>query len=275
MLFRATIFSMLVILFSTSSTLKAAQYFTSAHPVQSSLTLEFFFGDPTVDPEAVKLATVGPGELTGTVTANTILDGAGDGSLEFVGANLVLEDLVGTIDIELIGSVEYQVLGLGIDFVNPPEAVSGNAFQFPYSNQTMLTVNQGDFVLDNPTGIIELLLGPFVPFEIDFSVTPFAANPNFVFGLPFEGTVDAGPGLLTPLPEINFEIPAVTTPLLLGIEPDVFLQFSGEVHIAVPEPKSWSMFAVGAPILLAAVVIKRRRPVGSVSGPGRPPQPVT
>jgi len=236
-----------------------AELSTAAHPLQSTLTLEFFLGDPTVDPNALKLATVGPGSLSGTVTVNTILDGAGDGSLEFVATNLVLGDLVGTIDLDLVGTVDYEILGLGINFANPPQPVTGNAFDFPYSNQTMLTVNQGTFLLDNPTGLIDVFLGPFVPFVVDFAATPFTANPNFVFGLPFEGTVDDGPGLFTPLAEINFDIPAVTTPLLLGVEPDIFLQLTGEIHVAVPEPSSWALFSIGGPILLCMMIIKRRR----------------
>lgn len=232
---------------------------TKYHPIPSYLTLDFFIGDQD-DPFAVPLgASIGPLAISGTMTASIQLDGAGSGTLELLGTNLVFQSATGMLDFGAQGSLNYGLHQVGFDFVVEPKSVTNHAFSFPFDATTTLTLNQGVMEWFDPTGVLDTEeSSPYFPWVDDYDANPLTALPGLNVVEPLTGQVDSGLGLASPNAEIQLTVASFATPLVpLGDGMSLWLRYRGQINSAVPEPSS-GLLAIGA-IIIGAVASQTRR----------------
>ncbi len=242
---RLFVFAPLLLLLAIATPLTAAPFSTSAHPLSSSLEFEVFLGQ-VGDPNLTSLGSVGPGELTGTVEIDLNLDALGNGTVQFLGSQLQIEDLFGTFDLGVLGAVEYSIEGVVISWATAPIAVVAGNYAAPLIGDVTLTFAAGRIVIDNPTGPIAGLFGTGTILDDNYDVSPstvgFGSDPNNEFF----GIVDTGVGGFVDAAEASFVIPGVIFPLVnLPNSGQISLGYTSEVYVAVPEPSTVMLATLG------------------------------
>lgn len=246
--FRRGFFLLALFLFAAavSSPLRAATFSTSAHPLDSFLQIDVLVGDLNVDPIPALLGTIGPGELTGTAEIDVALDGQSDGTLQYQGSALEIESFAGTFDLGPLGSVDYTFQGVTLTFDTLPIPVSAGSYSGVFDDDVNLTFFSGDILIDNAMGPLAGLVGTGTLFQRNYDIQPITAEWNNTANLGFSGVVDDGIGGLTPAAEASLLIPGVGFPIInIPTVGQLFLNLSGEVYVAVPEPSTLSLAALG------------------------------
>ncbi len=226
-------------------------YSTASHPFSSALTVDVYLGDPN-GPSSAFVTSIGPAGINGTVDAEVVLDGSGDGTIEVFSTSLVMGDVAGTIDFGTFGTIDYSLLGLRFDVTTPTSPVNANQFSIPFDEDVVLAIDSGDLLLFNPTGLIADLEGDEFPISRNFDFNPLIANLDFVSGSPtFDGLTDLGPGLAVDAAEIQLDVPSVATIILDLPNPplEFWVDIHGEINVAVPEPSSVSLVLIGVFVL--------------------------
>ncbi len=257
---RQFVFAPLFLSLAIAAPLTAAPFSTLAHPQGSSLQLDLFIGNPDEIPGLPSVGTVGPGELTGTAEIDINLDALGNGSVEFLSSQLQFENLAGTFDLGVLGTVDFAIEGVMFSWITTPiEVVAGNIAP-SFGDHLRLSFFAGTILLDNATGALADLFEPGPIFDRNFALDPslvaFGPNDNEFFS----GTVDTGIGGFVDVSEANFVIPNVA--FSLDQIPDlgsIYLRYSGEIHVAVPEPSTLVLATLG---LAGFVAIGWRRKRG-------------
>lgn len=231
---------------AVSSPLRAATFSTASHPLDSSLLFDVYLGDPSEDPGLSPLGTVGPASLEGTAEIDLNLDVAGDGTVQFQGSSLEFESLSGTFDLGLIGTIDYDFQSVKLTFSTTPIAVSSGGYAAPFNDDVNLTFFSGTLVIGNATGTLADLVGTGPLFVRDYDVEPITAYWPTTTSDGFSGAVDAGTGGFVPAAEASLIIPGVTFPVIdVPNFGPISLGLSGEVFLAVPEPSTLTLGALG------------------------------
>lgn len=240
-----------------ASVAEAQTYSTQLHPTSSEVTLEMFLGDPN-DGGAV-LAAFENVPLMGTVQATTVLDGTNTGTLQFQGAMLSLDDIVGTVVLlDFLGQVTLDFTDSNISIQSTAIPVVNGVYSVDDADMFEVAVDGGVASLSEPMGLIDDLYGYLFPVELDFGAEPVVTDLDNIAGFGVGGTTDLGTGLFTDSGEINLDIPETLFDLgdELGLE--LHLRLSGSVHVAAPEPSSALLAIVGA-VGIAVVGYRRRQ----------------
>lgn len=253
------LFAALVVTGAVSAPATAATFYTSAHPLSSSLLIDVYLGDPSQDPSLEPLGSVGPGELTGTAEVLTTLDGSKNGTMRYQGSALEIESAAGVFDLGEFGTVDYSLQGVTLTFfTNPIDVVAGD-YAAPFDANVTLIFYSGTILIDNATGPLGDLVGNGTLFERNYDVEPIIAYWPTTTSTGFLGYVDDGPGGLVEVAEASLIIPGVTFPIIdvpnLG---PISIGLSGEVYVAAPEPSSLSLAALGF-IGLVGITWRRHR----------------
>lgn len=233
-----------------AGTARAATYTTASHAIGSHLSLEVWLGAP--GPNGQLLATIGPLAVTGSVEANLNLDGSGHGTIEFLGSSLVMESAIDQLlDLQGLGSMKGSVVEVGVNVTSQPLPVNAN--QFTLDNQALISIDQGQLLLYEPTGLLAALLGADREYRRDFAARPEPLDGRS--GL--QGTADIGSTLLDPSGEVNVNVDTYT--FLVASPVEITARFVGEFHLAVPEPGAATLAASALPVLLGVMWLDRRR----------------
>jgi len=253
--FSRIIFSLLTICIF-ANVAEAQTYSTQLHPTSSEVTLEMFLGDPNNG--GTVLAAFENVPLMGTLQAIAVLDGTNTGTLQFQGAMLSLEDIVGeVVPLDFLGQVTLDFTGSNISIQSTPIPVLNGVYSVDDADVFEVAVNGGVASLSEPMGLIDDLYGYLFPANIDFDADPVVTGLDNIAGFGVGGTTDLGVGLLTDRGEINLDIPETFFDLGDDFGLELHLRLSGSVHVATPEPSSALLAIVGA--LGIAVVGYRRR----------------
>lgn len=232
-------------------------YSTELHPMSSAISIAMFLGDP--DDGGALLAQIEDVPLHGTLMAIPILDQTNSGELLFQGGTLALDDITDyVIDLGTFGGLTLDLIQTNIDFQSTSIPVSNTVYSVDDADFFEVSVNGGVAMLRDPVGTVDDVFGSFFPVSFDFGSSPVSANLDNIMGFGVGGTVDLGSGLFTERGEINLVIPDTTFGFgeLEGI--DIYMQLSGSVHVAVPEPSSGVLALMGT-ICFGVVGIRRRR----------------
>jgi len=247
--FRWRLFVSAMLFFSTAmaAPLTAAPFSTSAHPLSSSLLIDVFIGDLASNPGLPPIGSIGPGELTGTAEIDIDIDALGNGTVQFLGSQLQFENLIGTFDLGVLGTVDYALEGVTFSWSTVPIGVVAGDYASPFDDVVTLTFFAGTFLIDNATGPLADLVGTGTLSERDYAANPHTAFWGTTANQGFFGTVDTGAGGLVEAAAASVVIPGVSFPIInvpnLG---PISLGLSGGIHIAVPEPSTFSMLAIAA-----------------------------
>lgn len=230
----------------------ASPFSTANHPLTSSMSFNIYLGDPNDNPGQAPLGSVGPGELTGTVEIDLNLDEMGDGTIQFLGSNLLTENLVGTFDLGPLGTLDYAYEDVVFSWDTPAYEVDDGAYMALLDTDVMLLWTAGTIVLGNATGPLADLVGTGVIFDLDYNARPLPVlwgdDPNGGF----HGNADSGPGGFVDAAEVSLEIPEAIYPFQ-DIE-DVgqfFIGYQASVFVATPEPSTIALATVG---MLSAIL---------------------
>lgn len=203
-------------------------------------------GDLNVDPIPALLGTIGPGDLTGTVEIDVAIDAQSDGTMQYQSSALEIESFAGTFDLGPLGSVDYTFQGVTLTFETLPIPVAAGSYSAPFDDDVDLTFFSGTILIDNAMGPLAGLVGTGTLFERAYDIQPVTAEWNNTANLGFSGIVDNGIGGFTPAAEASLLIPGVGFPIInIPSVGQLFLNLSGEVYVAVPEPSSLSLAALG------------------------------
>lgn len=226
-------------------TANAATFSTANHPLTSFLSFDFYIGNPMADPGLQPLGTIGPIELNGSAELDVVLDGLGDGSIEYVDADLEPDDISGTFDLGTLGTVDFALQNIHMKWTTAAIDVNANDYMTIFNDDTTLIFDAGTIVLENATGPLADLVGTGILYEHDYGVNSHTAYWGDT-DQGFFGYVDNGPGGLLDAAEADLFVPGVIFPGLNvpGLD-DFYLGWNAEVHIAVPEPGTFALAAIG------------------------------
>lgn len=242
---------------TTTQTEVAPRVFSTAlHPLESTITVDLYFGDPNNGGEFA--ASIGTSiEIEGTMDIVASLDGSDNGSVAITNASLSASDLTDLLaDFGTLGTALFDIGILDIYLANQTTAITANGFDLVDSPYYLAGINQGELTVHSPTGAIEILFDEFLP--LSESTSLFYGGPSEFVDPVFDGTFDEGVGLFSDLAELNLVYDNASF-RLFEIEDvaDVFAVLNGEIHVAyVPEP---SAFALGMIALIGLLGISGRR----------------
>lgn len=242
---------------TTDQTEVAPRVFTTAqHPLASSVSVDFYLGDPSNGGELA--GRVGPINIEGTMDIVGALDGSGDGTLAITSSSVkAVNALNQTADFGFLGTAQLDLDILDIYMSNQPTAVQGKGFDLAASPYYLAGIAEGELSVHSPSGALEVLLENVVPIETELPKSYFG-GPEDYEDAQFIGTFDEGLGLFTDDPEVNLIYDDIALYLLeidgLG---ELWGVINGEIHVAyVPEP---SAFALGMIALVGLIGIAGRR----------------
>lgn len=229
-------------------------YSTELHPVASAISIEVILGD--INNGGVVAAAIENIPLHGTVNASHLLNENNTGILQFDSSDLVMENISDYfVDLGLLGGFTLDLNDARINLQTGIIPVTNSEFLMDDAESMVVAIDDGDVLLQNPTGLIASLYGDDFFLLNDFGASPVAADLDDILGLGVGGTIDQGAGYFTKRGEINLEIPEVSFLLETELDLDVYVRISGSVHVAVPEPSTWCLGLLGA----AGVVLLERR----------------
>ena len=240
------LFAAFLLAWSAAAQSSAATFSTAAHPLSSSLLFDIYLGDPSEDPLLDPLGSVGPNNATGTAEIQLTLDGSLNGTMRYQGSALEIESSAGTFDLGGFGTVDYSLQGVTLTFYTDPIDVVAGDYAAPFADNVGLIFYSGTILIDNATGPLGDIVGSGTLFERHYDVEPILAYWPVTTSTGFMGTVDAGPGGFVDAAEASLIIPGVTFPIIdvPNVGP-ISLGLSGEIYLAVPEPSSLSLAALG------------------------------
>lgn len=265
--FAAILFWFLGSLLSVEA-LGATTYSLEAHPLASNLEMAIYLGNPADNPGTPPLGTIGPGALTGTVEIDLDLDASGNGTIQFLGSQLLFEDLSGTFDLGPLGTLDYAAENIAMTWESMPIEVVAGEYSAPFVDNVVLTFFAGSVVLGNATGALADLVGTGDLFYQDYSVDPHTA----FWGdteQEFFGTADSGPGGLTNASEVSLLISDTTFFFRRFADiGEFYVGFDAKVYVATPEPSSLVLASVGFMGLFVVVLRNQRKKTGSFPDAG-------
>lgn len=216
---------------------------TAEHPSASNLTLEI------IVPALSASVALGPLAVTGTANADISLDVSDTGTMQVNSSAFNLSNFgPATLTLPSLGSIDVTTLGLGLSLTGGPVAVNANAFTIDSSTPGAISINQGTVVLNNPTGLIGILLPGGT--TIDFSSSPSVINFSQLGTGTIAGTTDDDSGLLdSDGAEINLPIDAtVELTNLSGLQ--VLAHLYGSIGVGspfvVPEVSTMAMMSLAS-----------------------------
>ncbi len=223
----------------------ATTYSLDNHPLASGLELSLYLGNPADNPGTPPLGTIGPGALTGSVEIDLDLDASGNGTLQFLGSQLLFEDLSGTFDLGALGTLDYAAENIAMNWESVPIDVVAGEYSAPFVDNVVLTFFAGSVLLDNATGALADVVGTGDLFFQDYSVDPHIAYWGDT-DREFFGMADSGPGGLTNASEASLII-SDTTFFFRRFDDigDFYIGFDAAVYVATPEPSSMVLASVG------------------------------
>lgn len=238
---------------TTTQTEVAPRVFSTAlHPLESTITVDLYFGDPNSGGEFA--ASIGTSiEIDGTMDIVASLDGSANGSVAITNASLSASDLTDLLaDFGTLGTALIDVGILDVYIANQTTAITANGFDLVDSPYYLAGINQGELTVHSPTGAIEILFDEFLPLSEETSL--FYGGPSDFVHPVFNGTFDEGVGLFTDLAELNLVYDNASLKLfeIEDVGP-VFALLNGEIHVAyVPEPSSLLLGSLSIVGFLAA-----------------------
>lgn len=229
---------------------------TAAHPLQSTLAVDLYLGDPNDGGSFA--ASVGPITIEGTMDIVAAINGSGDGTFAVTNTSLTANGVTNLpVDFGLLGTAEFDVNSIEIYLANQIANVVANSIDLTTSPYYVAGLTQSDMMLHSPTGGLEVFLEDIVPLE--FSVDRlFYGGPSDFTNPILDGTFDEGIGLFTDLPEFNlvYDNAALDLFYVEGLG-TIYGVINGEFHVAyVPEP---SGFALATMAVLGGLAFIRRR----------------
>ncbi len=168
----------------------------------------------TVSLSGAPVDTVDNIAVTGTITSDILLNGAGNGTVAFVGAAATLASGTFPIEFGLLGTANLTLQNVTFSLTSSPIATANNTFGFDGTN-AQLTVNSGTANIVGATGpIVGLLPPPGV--TVNFSSDP-ASVALSGFGITAIATT-IPPSVLIPLQSIAIPLDDVLPGLAIEID---------------------------------------------------------
>lgn len=236
-------------------------YSTELHPLASSISVEVIVGD--INDDGFVAAAIENIPLHGTVNASHILTEDNTGILQFDSSDLVMENISDYfVDLGILGGFTLDLTDARINLQTGIIPVTNSEFLMDDAEFLQVAIDDGEVLLDDPTGFIASLYGDDFFLSNDFGISPVSADLNNILGLGVGGAIDQGTGYFTERGEINLDIPEISFLLDTELDLDVYVRLSGAVHVAVPEPSTWCLGLLGA---AGFVLLARRNKSGGRS----------
>ncbi len=159
--------------------------------------------------------------VTGTITSDIQLDGAGNGTVAFVGADATLASGTFSVAFDVLGTADVTLQGVTFDLASSAIATANNTFSFD-GTDALLTFDGGQVTIVGTSGLLLQLLPP--PGEtIDFATSPTSVGLNG-FGITSTATENP-PGVSIPLQSVAIPLDSIVQGL--AIEVDGTIQAQG------------------------------------------------
>ncbi len=140
--------------------------------------------------------------VTGTITSDVLVDGAGNGTVAFEGADAALASGNFSVDFSFLGTASLSLQGVMFDLTSSPIATTNGSFAFDGSD-AMLAFDAGLVTLVGTSGpLLDLLPAPGE--MINFTTDPVSVALD---GLGVTGTANGNP------PSVAISFDAVNIPL--------------------------------------------------------------
>lgn len=167
-------FAAMLMLLGVSSS-DAATFSTAHHPQASFLSFDFYAGNPLANPGMPPLGMVGPTELSGAAELDVNLDALGDGSIQYLSAELNPDDLSGTLDLGALGTLDFAIANIHMTWATALIDVASNDYMALFNDDVSLIFDAGTIVLGNASGALADVVGTGTIYEHDYGLNPHTA----------------------------------------------------------------------------------------------------
>lgn len=235
---------------------------TARHPLQSAVDVELFVGDP--DNGGIRVASFADVPVQGKADVQMTLDPSGEGVMKINYTDLRFDAPQRFFSLAGIGSFRAEIDDLRLRIESSFTPVESNEFVAADGSPSFLIeAFEGEIRIENPTLTIKNWLGSIDPFTIGSG-----GGTNIILfealgpvGLArTSGYLDVGPNGLDPN-QAEFQLRLANVPIHLADFNGLpfYLRLNGDVFLAVPEPSSMTLAAIGLMATIGLVAQRRAR----------------
>ena len=232
------------------------ELFTEAHPINSTIALDLYLGNPSSG--GIYLTTAGPTDLIGHGPMVIDIDENGDGTVNAGIFDLLMADAVQTREIGTLGTIDISFQSFHISVTTGVLPVKSNVITLDDAGAGFaMAFDGGQITLSNPTGMLATLLpGTRV---YNYGNKPFSIDQFDVHNRGVLGSTDNGPELFSTESEFNIDLTGIDIFLFgFGSNGSIWGHTSGSLHLAVPEINSLGLLL---PVFLVTGFVLRRKAI--------------